>query len=40
MYENTVNDEEFCYAEDIGDMEVIKIAETLNTNRKKLYKNN
>ncbi len=37
-YDDIENDE-FCCEEDYGDLEAVKIVETLNLNRKKLYKN-
>ena len=37
-YDDFENDE-FCCEEEYGELEAIKIVETLNLNRKKLYKN-
>jgi hypothetical protein len=39
LYDNIEENDDCCNDEDFGDSEAIKIVETLNLNRKKLYKN-
>lgn len=38
-YDDVEYDSDLCCEEEYGDTETIKIVETLNLNRKKLYKN-